>query len=99
DHPSLSDLELSGDLLVPMRSFELDGSVLLRNGHACTPVAPVESPNAMYWFMSAVSRLGLQPSVALRLDPLMHGPASEFPRIFYKMWMYGRPPDLSTLIT
>jgi len=99
DHPSVSDLELSEDLLVPLSSFELNGSVLIRNGHAFTPVPPVESPNAMYWFMSAVFRLGLQTSMALRLDPLMHGPATEFPRVFYKMWMYGRQLDLSTLTT
>jgi len=99
DHPSLSDLELSEDLLVPLRSFELDGSVLIRHGHAFTPLPPVESPNAMYWFMSAVTRLGLQASMALRLDPLMHAPASEFPRIGFKMWMYGRHLDLSTLTT
>ncbi len=98
-HPAISDLELSSDLLVPLSPFDIDGSVLVRNGQAFTPLVTVESPNAMYWFMSAVSRLGLKEIMSVRLDPLMHGPVSEFPRMGFKMWLYGRPLDLATLTT
>ena len=99
DHPALLDLELPSDLLVPLHEFEVDGLALVRNGHAFSPVPPVESPNSAYWFMAAIARRKLEDLLVIRLDPLMHRPAPLFSRVGYRMWLYGRPLDLAALTT
>jgi hypothetical protein len=97
DHPAVADLDISPDLLVPMAQFELEASVLIRNGHAFSVVPPVQSPNSQYWFVGMLMSKGLVAFTHVRLDPFLHGPSDEYPRMEYKMLWYGRPLDWERL--
>lgn len=95
--PELCDLQVDGDGLVAMKDFDFNGSVLKRNGRAFLMAPSTESPNASYWFLLQAERHNLLNSLAIRLDPFMHGPADSFPNMAYFMWLYGRPLDWSRL--
>jgi hypothetical protein len=98
DHPALSDIDLSEEQLVPLTEFEVDGLALVRRGHAFAPVPAVNGQNAAYWFMQTVVRRGLRDAVSVRLDPLMNRSSAAFPRVEYRMWLYGRHLDLTQLV-
>lgn len=97
DHPALTDVAVDKDGLVPLRSFAFDRSVLEKNGHLFLPAPSTESPNASYWLMLQLGRPDLRESVFVRLDPFLFGPAGVFPRMEYRMWLYGRPLDWERL--
>lgn len=97
DHPALADVTVDQDGLVPLRAFAFDRSVLERNGHLFLPAPSTESPNASHWLMLQLGRPDLHDSVHVRLDPFLFGPAGIFPRVEYKMWLYGRPLDWDRL--
>lgn len=91
--PALEDLEIADDHLVSLSNFEFDGARLIRNGFAFLVLATTGSPNSTHWLLSAIYNHGLANRTRVRLDPFLCGPASAFPAMFYRMWMYGRPLD------
>ena len=97
DQPALADLTPDDEGLVPLREFNFDGSRLLRNGHAFMAVSTTPSPNSTYWLLRSCYSEGLQASVRVRLDPFLHGPASWFPAVSYKMLVYGQSLDWDRL--
>ena len=97
DQPALADLTPDDEGLVPLREFGFDGSRLLRNGHAFMPVSTTPSPNSTYWLLQSCYLEGLQTSARIRLDPFLHGPASSFPVVSYKMLVYGQSLDWDRL--
>jgi hypothetical protein len=97
DHPALQDVTVDEDNLVALAEFEIDGLALSRNGHTFSMVPPVDSQNSAYWLLQTIAHRRLADGISVRLDPLMHRPASEFSRVGYKMWLYGRHLELAAL--
>jgi len=91
--PALEDLEIADDHLVSLLDFDFDGARLIRNGFAFLVLATTGSPNSTHWLLRAIYNQGLENRTRVRLDPFLYGPASAFPAMFYRMWMYGRPLD------
>lgn len=91
DEPELADLTVSEDRLVPLSEFEIDESVLVRNGRAYSILPPTPSENSSYWITRALLTEGLKDYTWVRLDPLIHGPADTFPKMFYRMLWWGPP--------
>jgi len=89
--PELSDLEVSSDGLVPLSGFDVEEGVLLRKGRAYTILPSTPSENSSYWITRALLAGGLQDRTWVRLDPMIRGQASEFPRMSYKMLWWGPP--------
>ena len=92
DHPALEDLTPDTEHLVPLREFDFDGSRLLRNGHAFLVLGTQRSPNSTYWLLGGLYS-NLRDHVRVRLDPLLHGPASNFGPLHQRMLVYGRSLD------
>ncbi|MHB9112952.1 MAG: hypothetical protein ACYC4D_10090 [Thermoleophilia bacterium] len=91
DEPELADLTVSEDCLVPLSQFVVRESVLIRNGRAYVVMPPTRSPNSSYWLTRALFSKALSDHAWVRLDPLIRGPASEFPVLALKMLWYGPP--------
>jgi hypothetical protein len=89
--PALIDLTVSEDGLVPLSEFIVEESVLLRKGYAYTILPLTPSLNSSYWITRALVTDGLLDHTWVRLDPLIKGPADEFPRMFYQMLWWGPP--------
>ena len=51
------------------------------------------APNSTYWLLGACHSEGMRDHAKVRLDPLLHGPASEFDASRYAMLVYGQPLD------
>jgi len=93
----LSDLDVDDEHLVPASEFRDGGGVLERSGRDFMMAPSVASPNASYWFLRQVAIHELAQAIRLRLDPFMHGPTGEFPRMVYLMQVYGRSLDWDRL--
>jgi hypothetical protein len=91
DQPALADLPMTADLLVPLSQFEIDDGVLVRNGHAFVLLPPTSSVNSSYWITRALAAPECRDLSLVRLDPLIHGEAVDFPRISYRMLWWGPP--------
>lgn len=91
NEPELSDIVVSTDGLVPLSEFDVEESVLLRNGCAYSILPSTPSENSSYWITRALLAEGLQDRAWVRLDPLIRGPASQFPRMAYRMLWWGPP--------
>lgn len=92
-NPALAGVDVSEDDLVPLSAFSMSGSRLARNGYAFSMVSPLQSPNSQYWILQAICQLGLVNQTSVRLDPLLHRSADDFPAMGYRMWWYGRELD------
>jgi hypothetical protein len=88
-YQAVADIKLLDDFLVPLKCFKVDGSVLIRNRTGFTVVPPIESVNSQYWLIQEIMQNELQDITSVRLDPLMVHPANDYPRIGYKMLVYG----------
>lgn len=91
DEVKLADLTVSADDLVPLSEFAVEESVLLRNGRAYSILPPTPSENSAYWITRALLSSGFQNRAWVRLDPLIRGPANDFPRMGYRMLWWGPP--------
>lgn len=91
DEPELADLPVSEDCLVPLSQFVVQESVLIRNGRAYVVMPPTPFPNSSYWLTQALLSKTVLDYAWVRLDPLIRGPASEFPKLAFRMLWYGPP--------
>lgn len=89
DNPAVWDLSLDTEFLVPLKDFEIEQNVLLRNGAAFAIVAPAQASNSSYWFSLALAEPAIRQYTRVRLDPLLMRAADEFPRALYKWLWYG----------
>jgi hypothetical protein len=89
--PALADVSVDLDHLVPLSAFQFDGSRLLRNGYAFCVLTTTSAPNSTYWLLDALYSEKLNTRASIRLDPFLFGPEDQFPAMFYRMWMYGKP--------
>jgi hypothetical protein len=100
DEPALADVVMSEDELVPLSQFKVEEGVLVRNGRAYTDLPQTPSENSSYWITRALITGGLQDRAWVRLDPLLFGPANEFPRMSHRMLWWGPPllwKDVATI--
>jgi hypothetical protein len=93
DHPALTDVAVDDEGLVPLSSFELDGSRLIHNGFAFTIFCTTSAPNSTYWVANILLNMATGSQISVRLDPFLLGPDADFPEMLYRMWQYGRPLD------
>ena len=91
DEAAFSDILVSSDCLVPLHQFKVIAGTLEHEDWASIILPPTPSLNSSYWLTQALFRSGLMDCVSVRLDPLIHGPASDFPRLGYRMLWYGPP--------
>jgi len=91
DEPGLADVPVSEDRLVPLSEFDVQEGTLIRNGRAYVILPPIPAENSSYWITRALVAGGLKDQAWVRLDPLMRGPADEFPQICFKMLWWGPP--------
>jgi len=91
DLPAIGDVPVDADHLVPLSAFKYDGSRLLRNGHAFSLLTTTMAPNSSHWLLGALYSQKLDATASVRLDPYLFGLEDQFPAMFYKMWMYGKP--------
>ena len=93
DHPALEDLTPDEEQLLPLRHFTFDGARLLRNGHAFLMLSTTGAPNSTHWLIQACHSIDVRDHVRVRLDPLLHGPATEFHPLRQAMRVYGQTLD------
>lgn len=91
DQPELADLPISDEMLVPLAQFEMDDGVLVRNGRAFVLLPTTPSVNSSYWITRALAAPECRDRSLVRLDPLIHGEALDFPRMSYRMLWWGPP--------
>ena len=97
DLPPLRDLPIDQDHLVPISAFQFDGSRLLRKGFAFSLLTTTSAPNSSYWLLDVLHSERLNTLASVRLDPFLFGPEDQFPALFYRLWLYGRPLDWDRL--
>jgi hypothetical protein len=55
--------------------------------------------NSMYWAMASLVEISMKTNIKIRLDPYLIFDKSNYRQMFYKMLVYGKPPDLKALNT
>lgn len=89
NHKSLIDINLNSDFLVPLNSFNIRGSALIRNNFGFTITPPIDAKNSQYWLIQALLEENLQSVTDVRLDPFILREESEYPCMEYRMLVYG----------
>ena len=55
--------------------------------------------NSMYWVMTSLMKVSMKTDIKIRLDPFLIFDKNDYRQMFYKMLVYGKPPDLRNLNT
>ena len=93
DNPAVADLILDSDYMVPLSSFQIIASALVRGDVGFTIMLPIQSSNSQYWLTKSLLKEGLQNVTSVRLDPFLVQQAKDYEYMEYKMWWYGKPLD------
>ena len=97
NHKSLKGISFDFDFLVPLSSFNIRGSALMRNGTGFTVTPLIEAKNSQYWLIQALLKENLQLVTDVRLDPFIVRKESEYPCMEYRMLVYGISLDWSLI--
>jgi hypothetical protein len=99
DHPDLSAVKIDENNLVEMKDFEVKITGEIEKGNTFFRI--IQSipgvSNSMYWTFKHIFNLPDHENIKIRLDPFFVYPRGGYLPPQYKMFVYGKPPDIDKI--
>lgn len=96
NHYDLADIDLDKNKLVSLDNFDIKMNYIYRNNTVFKILSSLPSNNSMYWASKYILNKSFK-NMKIRLDPFMVYPKKGYVPAFFKMYVYGKPPDIKKL--